>query len=710
MFKHFLLTLSLVLSLQILHATSIPVTSNADSGSGSLRDVVTNASTGDTITFALSMPDTIHLQNEILINKDLVIIGPGRDKLEIIGDGMANGLITIDTSDVTISRLSFSEAAGFAASVSNVSILTLNDLRIHHNMGGLWNKGGHCILNQCEIDHNIGGSAALYSNKGTIEIYYSTIHHNGRNGVRCINVYPNSYSLKIGHSSIFNNSTSGVYCGDLIQGTGDHNLEIFNSTISENGFNGVTIEYSNGYSGMGIPAFNVNVDIQHCTIVKNRNAGVLRHYPAASGFAMGPFGTFKFFIKNSIVTKNQFIDVIHASMWGPLPTLGLYSGSYNLIGTLQVNGTPFTSSIIGASVNPRLLPLSDNGGRVPTHALAPCSPAINAGDSSALGTDQRDSVRYGIPDIGAYEYNPNGFDGPYNLIGTVTTSTGAPLKNTKVYVIGYQPGDSSITALDSTFSDTTGFYEMNFWGKEAIYVKASPDSAAYPTEMPTYYDSVLVFQDALPETLCEDSIQISFSSLVGGNPGGSGFIGGKLVEGANKGPGDPVGGVTLILVDVSTGQGIDWLVTGSDGSFAFDQLPYGSYELWADKPLIGNGVAPLLRVDADTMRREGLEVALHSTYLEVLPPTVGIDDPAFEGKFSFYPNPMKQTGTFLLQDYGKRCQLKIVTLAGKLIHQIEIQSDIPYQFYKNELPAGLYFYSLSDKGNIMTRGKMVIQE
>jgi hypothetical protein len=59
------------------------------------------------------------------------------------------------------------------------------------------------------------------------------------------------------------------------------------------------------------------------------------------------------------------------------------------------------------NTNPRLGPLTDNGGPTLTHALLPGSPAINAGDCSG-GTISRDQRGVTRPlgsacDIGAYE-------------------------------------------------------------------------------------------------------------------------------------------------------------------------------------------------------------------------------------------------------------------------------------------------------------------
>ena len=95
----------------------------------------------------------------------------------------------------------------------------------------------------------------------------------------------------------------------------------------------------------------------------------------------------------------------------------------NLLG--NTSGCPITNQptdIIGQ--NAQLGPLADNGGPTQTHAVAPSSPAIDAGSPDAPPTDQR-----GVPrnsDIGAYEYatcggkvvNRVGTEGNDKLTGT----------------------------------------------------------------------------------------------------------------------------------------------------------------------------------------------------------------------------------------------------------------------------------------------------
>ena len=93
------------------------------------------------------------------------------------------------------------------------------------------------------------------------------------------------------------------------------------------------------------------------------------------------------------------------------------SGNHNLVQSTTLALPPQT-----LRVDPRLLPLADNGGRTLTHALARESPAIDAGSlPQAFVWDQRGEgfarVSGAAPDIGTYEVHgpdtilADGFDG-----------------------------------------------------------------------------------------------------------------------------------------------------------------------------------------------------------------------------------------------------------------------------------------------------------
>ncbi len=123
--------------------------------------------------------------------------------------------------------------------------------------------------------------------------------------------------------------------------------------------------------------------------------------------------SYTLYLDSTIIANNR-IDGPggHAADLATSPNLTLtVTGSNNLVGTADPNVTLPPDTILG--VDPQLLPLAGNGGATWTMALAPGSPAIDAGSNPrAFDTDQRGAgfarVFGPAADIGAYEVQPAG--------------------------------------------------------------------------------------------------------------------------------------------------------------------------------------------------------------------------------------------------------------------------------------------------------------
>src|SRR5580704_1627210 len=94
----------------VAQASTLVVENTDDSGAGSLRDTIANASPGDTITFAPAVTGTITLTNgELDIDEDLTIQGPGANVLAISGNNTADHVFNIGSVtpavNVTLSGL-----------------------------------------------------------------------------------------------------------------------------------------------------------------------------------------------------------------------------------------------------------------------------------------------------------------------------------------------------------------------------------------------------------------------------------------------------------------------------------------------------------------------------------------------------------------------------------------------------------------------------
>jgi hypothetical protein len=375
------------------------VENSNDSGAGSLRATITNATAGDTIEFDLSpghVTSPITLTTGVLeIAKNLNIQGPGGSLLTI--NGNANSAIfQVDaTYDVTIAGLTLTNgSAAKGGAVSNSGTLSLSNCTISSSTatasgGGIENTStGTLSATNCTISGKANGSSSagggiendgrMTLNNCTVTTSDATLFGGGIN---------NSISgtLAATNCTIASNSAA---TGGGIANAGS--MYLANCTIASNtALNGGGI--GNVMSG--------TASVANCTIAGNTVTGSGGGINNSSGA--------------SIVLGNTIIAGDNPSSPGPGPDIGgaITSVGYNLIGN-TTGGTGFAATDL-QNVNPLLGPLTNNGGPTATMALLPGSPAIDAGSNnlaigpsgSPLMTDQRGFSRIanGIVDIGAFE-------------------------------------------------------------------------------------------------------------------------------------------------------------------------------------------------------------------------------------------------------------------------------------------------------------------
>ena len=340
-----------------------------DSGAGSLRDVVANALAGSTVTFAQTVIDAGMITlttGEIVIAKDLTIMGPGADQLTIDANGNSRhftvaGSIMVEIVGLTLSGGSTSGTAGGSIRNGQGADLTIRG----------------AVIENSSAD---SGGGILNSSSGTLTITNSTIADNSATddggGIR------NFGMLTITNSTIADNEATSGPGGGI---RNSFTLIVENSTIAAN---------RAGLNGGGILSSGP-LTITNSTVAGN-----------TADFDGGGISSGTFTLTSSIVAGNM------ANRLGP--DIELFSGTatatFSLIGDTTDNGITTTGGNIVDEANPGLDPngLQPNGGPTETIALLPGSPAINTGDNLlGLSDDQRGP---GFPrevngqaDIGAFE-------------------------------------------------------------------------------------------------------------------------------------------------------------------------------------------------------------------------------------------------------------------------------------------------------------------
>lgn len=275
----------LLLQLQAANQTlqrSLPVsvTNLNDHGPESLREAITKASPGSTITFGKNLKGPITLTSgELKITKDLIISGPGARTLSLSGNHTSRVFNVSPDIAVTISGLTIENgyADGSGGGIANGGVLTLTYSTIsgnatnsssasRHYGGGIDNYGTLTITNST-ISGNTGGEGGGITNfSGTLTIYNSTISNNtgqmGSGGIE------NFGKLSLYASTISGNRTKSGIVNDTI-GEKDFGGGIYNEgtlTLSGSTISGNTADKDGG----GIAnAFAGNVRFVSSTISDN---------------------------------------------------------------------------------------------------------------------------------------------------------------------------------------------------------------------------------------------------------------------------------------------------------------------------------------------------------------------------------------------------------------------------------------------------------
>jgi hypothetical protein len=402
---------------------TIPVTSLADAGPGTLRAAIEQANLDpapDTITFDPSVRGTITLTSALPdLSTAITIDGPGPQALTVArpyGPG-ALPLFRIFTvpagAVVTISGLTISgggDGGGLGGGIENAGTLAVTDSTLSGNSaalgGGIENGGNLAVTDSTLTGNSAGEGGGIYNaDTGTLTVTDSTLTGNS------------AFSTLLPIGFVGGNG-GGIYNGGR--------LAVTDSTLSGN---------SAGAFGEGGGISNVGKLAVRMSIFANSVGGNLGTFAGSSFVSLG---------------HDLFSDSPGAAL-----------DSTDLIDT-----------------DPRLGPLADNGGPTQTMALLPGSPAVDAGVAvPGVTTDQRGVPRPqgAAPDIGAFESRgftlavvgggdqqaPPGTAFPAPLVVAVSSPFGEPVAGGRVTFTAPPTGPSANFGGNPAPLDASGHARVN---------------------------------------------------------------------------------------------------------------------------------------------------------------------------------------------------------------------------------------------------------
>lgn len=263
-------TLVMILVANAGFATKEYVTNTNDSGTGSLRDLIQNSGSGDTLI--IDITGTLSLQSQITIPHELTIIGPGPVHFTIdgtnvtapleVGLALMSGSHAVHIEGVRFANftkhcIGFNSAYSGMMTVFGCSFENNSSTTINVDGGSLIvetssfinnyspNEGGVCLFSGTQAkfinttfygnDANTGGGA-LYLSGGNVDLIHCTFFENGSVVAYGKAIYVNGSAVTLRNNIIFNDSQD------------DELITLFSGSMTTLGGNVYNDAVSNGFS------------------------------------------------------------------------------------------------------------------------------------------------------------------------------------------------------------------------------------------------------------------------------------------------------------------------------------------------------------------------------------------------------------------------------------------------------------------------------
>ncbi|MDC0936942.1 hypothetical protein OAS39_11705, partial [Pirellulales bacterium] len=329
------------------------------------------------------------LSSALIVTKSVNIEGPEGFELEVDATGLDATPNQNNADGGRIFRIDNGDS--FSAIDVTISSLTLMGGDVTAIGGAIYNRENLTITGSTVKDnYSSADGGGIYTQFGNLTVESTILHDN------------------------FAASDGGAIFLDTAVGTDIATATVRNSTVSGN---------LAGSRGGGIYNKNGEVLVEFSTVTKNAappaKGGGIANLPGVNALTQ---------IRSSIVSDNSGNDI--SMLQG---AVNVQSLGFNLIGTGNATIVFNQPGDHTGVTNPGLAPLAITGGLRPTHRVLPDSPAIDAGDPTAIANtsgvpefDQRGTpfgrVFDGVQDtkdridIGAYELQPATFivDSPFD--------------------------------------------------------------------------------------------------------------------------------------------------------------------------------------------------------------------------------------------------------------------------------------------------------
>lgn len=241
-------------------------------------------------------------------------------------------------------------------------------------------------------------------------------------------------------------------------------------------------------------------------------------------------------------------------------------------------------------------------------------------------------------------------------------------------------------------------------GTYYVKVALKADDADYANYLPTYFGNELSWADAT--SLAQDIYTSHDINLIAGtNPGGPGFVGGYVDEGAGlgvigyndyRGIGDPVANVQVNLL-TENDVAVAYTYTDGNGRYTFNNLALGSYKIYAEV-LNKTAASQIITLTANNPSQDNVDVLVNSNSA-----VTGINDIADIKVDGVFPNPVKDMAIIrFTAKLNANATVKVTDMKGSVVSTINANIITGNNELKIDLTnqaAGVYTVSITNYDN-----------
>jgi hypothetical protein len=291
--------------------------------------------------------------------------------------------------------------------------------------------------------------------------------------------------------------------------------------------------------------------------------------------------------------------------------------------------------------------------------------------------------------------------------GHILYGSGTPaVPDTKVWLIQYNPIDSSLTALDSMVTcmdGATPYYQFNDKVAGSYLVKAKLESSVPGTSdyIPTYGLSNPHWDTATTITHASGANTQDINMIYGTVPAGPGFIGGLIVMGAGKGTSGEVAAPNiLVYLEDGAGHVLTYTYSDATGAYSFSGLGYGNYIIYPTDYKYRTTPSALITLSASSSSVTAVDFKKHTTLGTITPFTIatGVNQLPGDAQITLSPNPAGSALQIVWKGLeAGTAQLCMTDMMGRTVstRTIDVTNGSGSYTLQTELPDGSYFVRIS---------------